>query len=164
MKTRFVIVMGVAGSGKTTVGQALANRLGWDFYDADGFHPIENISKMASGIPLVDEDRVPWLASLRALISASLQQKHPAVLACSALKESYRRELLEGNRDILLVFLKGDYDLIWSRLAARPDHYMKPEMLQSQFDALEEPRGVLTVDVTESVEEIVEEIVRNMEE
>lgn len=163
MITRFVIVMGVAGSGKTTVGQALAQRLGWDFYDADGFHPIENISKMASGIPLDDEDRAPWLASLQALISASLQQKHPAVLACSALKESYRQKLLEGNDDVLLVYLKGTYDLIWARLSARQDHYMKPEMLQSQLDLLEEPTDVLTIDIAMSVEEIVGEILKYME-
>jgi gluconokinase len=164
MKARFVIVMGVAGSGKTTVGQALAQRLGWDFYDADGFHPIENISKMASGIPLDDTDRIPWLTSLQALIAASLQQERPAVLACSALKESYRRTLLEGRSDVLLVYLRGDYDLIWSRLAARKDHYMKPEMLQSQFDVLEEPADVLTVDIGMSVEEIVEEILGNMQD
>ena len=164
MKARFVIVMGVAGSGKTTVGQALAQRLGWAFYDADGFHPIENISKMASGIPLDDTDRIPWLTSLQALIAASLQQERPAVLACSALKESYRRTLLEGRSDVLLVYLRGDYDLIWSRLAARQDHYMKPEMLQSQFDVLEEPADVLTVDIGMSVEEIVEEILGNMQD
>lgn len=162
MKYRFVIVMGVAGSGKTTVGQALAQRLGWDFYDADGFHPVENVAKMASGIPLDDADRAPWLASLQALISASVQQKRPAVLACSALKASYREKLLEGNEHVLVVYLKGTYDLIWTRLSARQDHYMKPEMLQSQFDILEEPTDVLTIDIAVSVEEIVEEILRNL--
>ncbi|HET9590155.1 MAG TPA: gluconokinase [Anaerolineales bacterium] len=159
MKTRFIIVMGVAGSGKTTVGQALAQYLGWDFYDADGFHPAENITKMASGIPLDDSDRVPWLASLHALISASLSQGHPGVLACSALKESYRQRLLEGNTGVLIVYLKGSYDLIWSRISARQDHYMKPQMLRSQFEALEEPTGVLTVEVSKSVEEILQEII-----
>lgn len=162
MKTRFVIVMGVAGSGKTTVGQALAQRLGWDFYDADGFHPIENISKMASGIPLDDSDRAPWLASLHALIAASLKEERPAVLACSALRESYRQRLLEGNNDVLVVYLKGNYDLIWSRLSARRDHYMKPQMLRSQFDVLEEPTDVLTMDITMSMEEIVGAIVEHL--
>lgn len=162
MKTRFVIVMGVAGSGKTTVGQALAQRLGWDFYDADGFHPIENISKMASGIPLDDSDRAPWLASLHALIAASLKEERPAVLACSALRESYRQKLLEGNNDVLVVYLKGNYDLIWSRLSARRDHYMKPQMLRSQFDVLEEPTDVLTMDITMSMEEIVGAIVEHL--
>lgn len=164
MNTHFVIVMGVAGSGKTTVGQALARRLGWDFYDADGFHPIENISKMASGIPLGDADRAPWLASLQALISASLKEKRPGVLACSALKESYRQQLVQGNDDVLLVYLRGDYELIWSRLAARQDHYMKPEMLQSQLDILEEPTDVLAMDISMSVEEIVGKILMYMEE
>ncbi len=164
MNTHFVIVMGVSGSGKTTVGQALARRLGWDFYDADGFHPIENISKMASGIPLGDEDRAPWLASLQALISASLKEKRPGVLACSALKESYRQQLVQGNDDVLLVYLRGDYELIWSRLAARQDHYMKPEMLQSQLDILEEPTDVLAMDISMSVEEIVGKILMYMEE
>lgn len=163
MKTRFVIVMGVAGSGKTTVGQALAQRLGWDFYDADSFHPPENIGKMARGIPLDDADRAPWLDSLHALISASLKEGHPAVLACSALKESYRQKLLEGNEDVLIVYLKGSYDLIWSRISARRDHYMKPQMLKSQFDVLEEPTDVLTIDISLSVEEIVQEILEYLE-
>lgn len=162
MTTRFVIVMGVAGSGKTTVGRALARRLGWDFYDADGFHPAENISKMANGIPLEDADRAPWLASLHALISTVLKDKQPAILACSALKESYRQKLLEGNEDVLVVYLKGSYDLIWSRIAARQDHYMKPQMLQSQFEALEEPTDALTIDSSLSVDEIVREITKHI--
>jgi gluconokinase len=154
--------MGVAGSGKTTIGQALARHQGWDFYDADGFHPAENINKMASGIPLDDADRLPWLASLHALIAASLKENRPAVLACSALKESYRERLLEGNQDVLVVYLKGSYDLIWSRISARRKHYMKPQMLQSQFDVLEEPTGVLTIDISMSVEEIVGEILTHL--
>ncbi|HEX5808453.1 MAG TPA: gluconokinase [Anaerolineales bacterium] len=163
MTRRFVVVMGVAGSGKTTVGQALAGHLDWEFYDADGFHPAANITKMASGIPLDDSDRLPWLASLHALISASLTEDRPGVLACSALKESYRERLLEGNKDVLIVYLKGNYDLIWSRISARHDHYMKPEMLKSQFEVLEEPTDVLTVDISMSVEEIVQEILRHIE-
>lgn len=162
MRTRFIVVMGVAGSGKTTVGQALAQHLGWDFYDADGFHPAENISKMASGIPLDDADRAPWLASLQALISASLKEDRPAVLACSALKESYRQKLLEGNEDVLIVYLKGSFELIWSRISARSDHYMKPQMLKSQFDVLEEPTDVLKIDISMSVKEIVAEILRHI--
>lgn len=163
MKTRFVIVMGVAGSGKSTVGSALAEQLGWDFYDADGFHPIENITKMASGIPLDDADRAPWLASLHALISASLEEDRPAVLACSALRRSYREKLLEGNNGVQIIYLKGSYDLIWSRLSARSDHYMKPHMLQSQFEALEEPKNALTLDISMSVDEIVQEILKHIE-
>jgi gluconokinase len=163
MKTCFVIVMGVAGSGKTTVGELLAQRLGWNFYDADAFHPAENIEKMANGTPLDDIDRVPWLAALHALISTSLKENRPAVLACSALKESYRQQLMDGNEGVQIVYLKGSYDLIWSRISQRKDHYMKPQMLQSQFEALEEPANALTLDVSLSVEEIVEGIVKQLE-
>jgi gluconokinase len=158
MKTRFVIVMGVAGSGKTTVGETLAQKLGWNFYDADAFHPAENIAKMANGTPLDDSDRAPWLAALQALIVTSLMENRPAVLACSALKESYRQQLLEGNEGVRIVYLKGSYDLIWSRISQREDHYMKPQMLQSQFEALEEPANALTIDVSLPVAEIVDEI------
>jgi len=163
MKARFVIVMGVAGSGKTTVGELLAQRLGWNFYDADAFHPAENIAKMANGTPLDDSDRAPWLAALQALISTSLKENRPAVLACSALKESYRQWLLEENEGVQFVYLKGSYDIIWSRISQRKDHYMKPEMLQSQFEALEEPANALTIDVSLSVAEIVEEIAERLE-
>lgn len=162
MKTRFVIVMGVAGCGKTTVGEALAKRLGWSFYDADAFHPAENIAKMATGMPLNDSDRAPWLAALHALISASLRENRPAVLACSALKESYRQQLLEGNEGVQLVYLRGSYALIWSRLSLRKGHYMKPEMLQSQFEALEEPANALTLDVSMPVTELVREILKRL--
>ena len=163
MKARFVIVMGVAGSGKTTVGEQLAQHLGWNFYDADAFHPAENLAKMANGTPLNDTDRVPWLAALNALISTSLKENRPAVLACSALKESYRRQLLAGNEGVQFVYLKGSYDLIWSRISRRKDHYMKPQMLQSQFEALEEPSDALTVDVSLPVAEIVRGIVKQLE-
>jgi gluconokinase len=158
MNTRFIIVMGVAGCGKTTVGAALAKHLGWDFYDADDFHPPENIAKMANGIPLNDMDRAPWLASLHSLISSSLIQNRPGVLACSALKENYRQQMLEGNDGIQIVFLKGNYDLLLSRLSMRQDHYMKPQMLQSQFETLEEPANALTVEIYKSVDDIVQEI------
>ena len=157
---RFFILMGVSGSGKTAVGKALAQNLGWDFFDADDFHPPANIAKMASGIPLDDSDRVPWLDSLHELISSSLTADRPAVLACSALKERYRQQLLDGNKGAQIVYLKGSYDLIWSRMEKRSDHYMKPQMLQSQFDALEEPSNALTVDVALSIDEIVEKIVK----
>ena len=157
MKTiRFFIVMGVSGSGKTSVGKSLAEHLGWDFYDADDFHPPANIEKMADGIPLDDSDRAPWLAALHDLISSSLIQSRPGVLACSALKERYRRRLLEGNAGVQLVYLKGSYDLIWSRMIVRKDHYMKPHMLKSQFEALEEPSDALTVDISLPVDEILQ--------
>ena len=163
MKTRFIIVMGVAGCGKTTVGKALARYWGWKFYDADDFHPPENIAKMTNGIPLNDSDRALWLTSLHHLISSSLKAKHSGVLACSALKERYRQQLLEGNQDLQIVYLKGNYDLIWSRLSARQDHYMKPHMLQSQFEALEEPTNALTIDVSVPVDEIILTILKYME-
>jgi gluconokinase len=163
MPTGFIILMGVAGSGKTTVGKALAKQLGWDFYDADDFHPRENITKMASGVPLTDADRVPWLATLHQLITSSLEANRPGVLACSALKERYRQQLLEGNKGVKIVYLKGSYDLIWSRMAQRGAHYMKPQMLQSQFEALEEPTNALTIDISLPMENIVREILNDME-
>jgi len=157
---RFFIVMGVSGSGKTSVGKSLAEHLGWGFYDADDFHPPANIEKMADGIPLDDSDRAPWLAALHDLISSSLIQSRPGVLACSALKERYRRRLLEGNAGVQLIYLKGSYDLIWSRMIVRKDHYMKPHMLQSQFDALEEPSDALTVDISLPVDEILQVVIK----
>jgi gluconokinase len=163
MKTRFLLVMGVSGCGKTRVGKALAEKLGWDFYDADDFHPPENVARMARGIPLDDSDRGPWLAALHELISASLRAGKPGVLACSALRERYRRRLLEGNPDVLVVYLQGNYDLIWSRLEKRSGHYMKPQMLKSQFEALEEPANALTVDIARPVDDIVQEIAQRVE-
>jgi gluconokinase len=156
---RFIIIMGVSGSGKTAVGKALAAKLGWDFYDADDFHPPENITKMASGIPLTDTDRAPWLDSLHDLISTLLNANRPGVLACSALKERYRQRLLEGNEGVLIVYLKGSYGLIRTRMEARSSHYMKSSMLQSQFDSLEEPVNALTVDITLPIDKIVEQII-----
>lgn len=161
-RTRFIIVMGVAGSGKTSVGEALAKHLGWAFYDADNFHPPENVGKMASGIPLDDSDRVPWLTTLNSLIVSSLKADHPGVLACSALKERYREQLKQGNSGVQIVYLKGSYDLIWSRISARKGHWMKPQMLQSQFATLEEPTNALIVDISKPVDEIVEEIITRL--
>jgi gluconokinase len=162
VKTNFIIIMGVSSSGKTTVGRALASRLGWDFYDADDFHPPANIAKMASGIPLNDHDRRPWLASLHDLIAACEKEERPGVLACSALKESYRQTLQAGNPAVKIVYLKGSYELIEKRIAERSGHYMKPGMLKSQFETLEEPAGALTIDIALPVEAIVEKIVANV--
>lgn len=158
LKPQLCLLMGVSGSGKSTVGKALAERLGWDFFDADDFHPTENVAKMRAGIPLDDDDRVPWLTSLQALISTRLKESRRAVLSCSALKEHYRQTLLAGNQVLLIIYLKGDYDLIWGRMKDRPEHYMKPDMLKSQFEALEEPVNGLEVDALLSVDEIVEEV------
>jgi gluconokinase len=162
MKTKFFIVMGVSGCGKSSVGKSLARSLGWDFYDADDFHPPANVTKMANGIPLNDSDRTPWLASLHELISSSLKADHPGVLACSALKERYRQQLLNGNDDVQIVYLKGSYDLIWSRMETRTDHYMKPHMLKSQFETLEEPTNALTIDISMSLDDIVRKVIADM--
>jgi gluconokinase len=158
METRFIIIMGVTGSGKTTIGQALADILGWDFFDADDYHTCENIAKMANGIPLTDEDRLPWLATLQAKISNCLENNHPGVLACSSLKKDYRQILLSNHPEILLIYLKGGYKLILSRLSTRTGHYMQSAMLRSQFDILEEPENALVVDINSPVDKIIEDI------
>lgn len=160
MKTRFFLIMGVSGSGKTTVGKALAQKLGWDFFDADDFHPPANIAKMANGIPLDDSDRIPWLDALHELISSRLKADRPAVLACSALKEHYRQRLLKGNEGVQIIYLKGSYELILSRMSARKEHYMKPHMLKSQFETLEEPKNVPAIDISMSIDDIVQEILK----
>jgi len=152
-----IVLMGVAGSGKTTIGRGLADELGWKFYDGDDFHPRANVEKMARGVPLDDEDRAPWLESLRDLIRSCLVRGEGAVLACSALKRSYREYLLIDEA-VKLVYLKGDYELIEERLEGRRGHYMKPKMLDSQFAALEEPERGLTVDISLPPEKIIETI------
>ena len=144
------------------MGKSLAQSLGWDFYDADDFHPPENVDKMANGIPLVDSDRAPWLASLNELISSSLKADRPGVLACSALKERYRQQLTNGNEGVQIVYLKGSYELIWSRMEKRTDHFMKPHMLKSQLEALEEPTNALTMDISMSMDDIVQKIISVM--
>jgi gluconokinase len=164
MKTTGLLVMGVAGSGKTSVGKALAARLGWEFYDADEFHPPSNITKMAAGIPLNDDDRAPWLQELHELLGRVLQAGRHPVLACSALKQSYRKILLESNSGLRVVYLKGDYELIRSRMIDRTDHYMKPGMLRSQFDTLEEPADAWMVDIARPVQDILETILKKLRE
>lgn len=154
-----IILMGVAGAGKTTVGQRLAATLGWAFYDADVFHPPENVAKMSSGEPLTDLDRIPWLEQMRELIHDSLRRGESAVVACSALKAAYRAILSRGNPGARFVYLKATPELIRRRLLDRPGHFMKAEMLDSQFAALEEPDGALVVDAGLPVERIMKEIV-----
>jgi gluconokinase len=155
-----VIVFGVSGSGKTTIGKLLAQELGWRFYEADDFHPRSNIEKMRSGRPLTDEDRWPWLERLREQITRSLAAKENVVLACSALKRAYR-ERLGVSDDVKFVFLRGDYALIERQLRRRRGHFMNPALLQSQFADLEEPEpneDVITIDLGRSPQELVEEI------
>lgn len=149
--------MGVCGSGKTTIGRELASELGWAFYDADDFHPAQNVEKMSVGIPLGDSDRAPWLTTLRGLVVASLNRKEGGVLACSALKASYRDQLLIDDR-VSLIYLKGDSALIEERLRNRSGHFMKPGMLDSQLAALEEPECGLRVDIALPTGEIVRKI------
>jgi len=151
--------MGVTGSGKTTVGRLLAGDLGWAYLDADDFHSELNIRKMKSGIPLNDADRRPWLESLRETVRDYLARNENAVLACSALRQSYREFLLLDER-VKLVYLKGDYRMIQERLAERRDHYMDPALLDSQFETLEEPTESLRIDASSDLPVIVS-IIRN---
>jgi gluconokinase len=153
-----IIVMGVSGSGKTTIGTQLAESLHWSFVDADDFHPAANVDKMRRGIPLTEEDRRPWLAALRAQIGQWLEQDRSIVLACSALKAWYRRELLIDPSRMRLVYLKGSYSLIEKRLARRRGHFMRRELLASQYAALEEPADALVVDAAPAPPDIVQEI------
>jgi gluconokinase len=159
-----VIVSGVSGAGKTTVGKLLAEQLGWRFYEADDFHPHGNIDKMRSGRPLTDEDRWPWLQRLREQITRSIAAKENAVLACSALKHAYR-ERLRVSDDVKFVFLRGDYGLVEKQLRRRRAHFMNPELLRSQFTDLEGPEpneDVLTIELGRTPEEFVEEIKTNL--
>ena len=158
-----VIVMGVSASGKTSVGKKLAGRLGWDFFDGDDYHSPGNVAKMAAGVPLTDEDRAPWLVRLHDLLAGSLRAGRHPVLACSALKQRYRDVLLAGNPGVRVVYLKGSYELIRSRIQNRADHYMKPEMLRSQFDVLEEPADAWVADVEWPPEKIMEYILGLLE-
>ncbi len=145
-----VVLMGVCGSGKTVVGQALAADLGWPFFDGDDFHPPANVAKMAAGTPLVDSDRWPWLDRLVAEMAAINERGGNAVLACSALREAYRDRIGRAG-EVRFVHLKGDHDTIASRLAARSHRYMPPTLLASQFAALEEPADAFVVDVRDSI-------------
>lgn len=146
--------MGVAGSGKTTIGRLLAESEGWPFFDADDFHSPEAKDKMRRGIGLTDADREPWLAALRARIDELRTSSRSGVFACSALKETYRRRLRSGL-DVRFVYLKGTFELFQHRLVTREGHYAGPSLLRSQFDALEEPAGVPAVDASLTPEEML---------
>jgi gluconokinase len=144
-----VIVMGVSGVGKTTVGKLLAEHTGWAFYDADDYHSPENVAKMRSGTPLTDEDRWPWLDRLNALLREADGKGQSALLACSALKQKYRDRLARGIDGLRWVYLKGSFELLKSRLDARKGHYMSAQLLQSQFATLEPPSASIELDVAE---------------
>jgi gluconokinase len=152
------IVMGISGSGKTTVGKLLAQSLNWDFSDADDFHPSANIEKMSLGVPLEDADRLPWLLLLQATIDRWLLENKNVVLACSALKTSYREMLYRDQQGIKIVYLKCSFQLLAARLTSRENHYMKADLLLSQLDSLEEPEDAIIIDASQPLEVIVRQI------
>ena len=144
----FYIVMGVSGSGKSTVGKLLSDRLNCQFYDADDFHTPNNIAKMSLGKPLTDSDRLPWLLKLQDIVSYTIEQQKTAVMACSALKEQYR-QIIAGKypQKITWIYLRGDYNTIYERIQLRQNHFLKESLLRSQFNTLEEPKNALILDV-----------------
>lgn len=161
-KISAVIIMGVSGSGKTTIAEALAKKLGFSCEDGDSYHPESNVAKMRSGIPLTDEDRWPWLRAIAQAIDSKADADTPVVIACSALKRAYREVLVHGREDVRIVYLKGSRDLIAKRLALRTDHFMPASLLDSQLATIEQPlpeERVITVDIDASVDEIVARIV-----
>jgi len=157
---RVIVIMGVAGSGKTTIGNLLAQRHGGVFYDADDFHPQANVDKMAQGHPLNDEDRMPWLQRLRREVIDTATEGRITILACSALKRNYREILGLNQTDVSTVFLRGDPEILEQRISSREGHYMKPGMLTSQLETLEvpSPQEALHVSITRNPEEIAETI------
>ncbi len=160
-----LVVMGVSGSGKSTIADRLAARLGWRCEDGDKFHPASNVAKMSAGHPLTDEDRWPWLQAIADEIDRVCKAGQRAVIACSALKHAYRDILVHGRNDVRIVFLDGTYDLIAGRLAARKGHFMPPGLLTSQFRTLEPPDAnehPVTVSIDATVETIVDDIIRQL--
>lgn len=151
--------MGVAGAGKTTIGQLLAARLDWAYHDADDFHPPGNVAKMRAGTPLTDADRAPWLARLNAFARTEITEERNIILGCSALKARYREQLVAGIDAMQVVYLRGSMGLIAQRLADRRGHFMPPGLLESQFAVLEEPEDAIVVSIDRTPEEIVEQIV-----
>ena len=157
-----IVVMGVSGCGKTTIASRVAARLGWPFAEADNFHSQANVTKMRSGIPLDDADRWPWLDSLADWIDARRAEGKPCVVACSALKRTYRERLARGHDDVRFVYLRGDYETIAGRLSGRSGHYMPPSLLRTQYDVLEEPgvdEQALVLGIDVSPESLVDDIV-----
>lgn len=158
-----IVVMGVSGSGKTTIGRALAAALHWSFSDADDFHSPANVEKMKKGIPLSDEDREPWLRTIRGAIEQWKRDGSGHVLACSALKGSYRDILGQNDPDVKFVYLQGAFDVISQRLKERKSHFFNPALLRSQFDALETPEGALIVEVSKEPQEIIRAILETIQ-
>ncbi|MDO8902194.1 MAG: gluconokinase [Phenylobacterium sp.] len=163
--TPILLVMGVSGAGKTTIAKALAERLGWAFLDADDLHPPANHAKMAMGAALDDEDRRPWLAAVAAWIAARQTEACPAVVACSALKRTYRDQLRRAAADLQIVFIRAEPELLAERLRRRRGHFMPPSLLASQFATLEPPapeEGAVDIDAAQALPEIIDAVVSEM--
>ena len=158
LMTIIVLIMGVSGSGKTTIGQRVADALNWEFLDADDVHPAANIDKMRRGQPLDDSDRAPWLATLADILSERVTQQRPTILACSALKQSYRDRIQQGCHHVSIIYLKGSYDVIYHRMQQRSQHFMEVDLLASQFAILEEPEDALVVALDQPLDAIVQAI------
>jgi gluconokinase len=152
-----VVVMGVTGAGKTTIGELLAAQMRWHFADADQFHPKSNVEKMSRGVALTDADRVPWLAAMRSAIQQWISQNRSAVLACSALKQAYRDELTVGP-EVRLVYLRGNYDVVAHQLHMRHGHFATEAILADQFATLEEPKDAVVIDIGRDPESMVKQI------
>lgn len=153
------VIMGVAGVGKTAVGREAAERLGWDFVDGDDYHPEANVGKMSRGIALTDEDRRAWLETLQDLIHRRLEDRRPAIVACSALKASYRKTLTDHNDGVVIIYLKAGHDVVRDRIQQRTGHFFNATLLRSQFDALEEPDSGITIDATQPIPAVVTAVV-----
>ncbi|MEU9838823.1 gluconokinase, GntK/IdnK-type [Actinomadura sp. NPDC048032] len=165
-KPTVILVAGVSGSGKTTIGTLLAERLGWEYAEADAFHSQANVAKMRAGRPLTDEDRLPWLRAIAAWIADRVATGRPGVVTCSALKRGYRDMLLDGHEDVRLVLLDGDRDTIAARMRSRKGHFFKADLLDSQFADLEPPapdENIVTAPITGTPEETVTHILKALD-
>jgi gluconokinase len=161
---KILVLMGVAGAGKTTVGQLLSKELGWPYFEGDDFHSVRNIEKMSDEVPLTDADRLPWLRNIRNKIDELINKNQSAVIACSALKKEYRDILSAGTDKVRFIYLKADRELIKTRLEERRNHFMKAQMLESQFEILQEPAGALTIDASLQPAKIIQLIKKSLGE
>lgn len=156
-----IILIGVSGSGKTTIGKLLTKKLNWKFIEGDDFHSKKNKEKMENGIPLTSADRKPWLLSLKKIITKSLEKNENIIIACSALKKAYRK-ILKINRKVKFVYLKGDFKIIKERIENRKNHFFKVALLESQFNDLEEPKNILNIDIKNDPEFITNKIIKEL--
>lgn len=155
--------MGVSGVGKTAVGTAVARRLGWEFFDGDDFHSEANVAKMSRGVPLTDADRDGWLDALTELIARLLREERPALVACSALKKAYRDRLRRAGPGTVIVYLRASHHVVADRLGARTGHYFDASLLDSQYDALEEPADAVKVDASQPLDAVVDAVASHLE-